>query len=207
MQTKNAELERDAALANAASSYVEAFANNYDAEMRAALDDAGTDLASDLSAEAALGAALRNAQGTAYTGYLTAIRNADATSNVLSYVNANVASSITYASSIASAYGDFQIANRQSKFNGTTLSNPRRGAYADDVTWAQQTKSLRNQYYAKSGTAASDYYATITNALATYNAAALNAELTAAQDYCTFPSFLKNREKIYRDSAIQSTLI
>ncbi len=70
----------------------------------------------------ALGDALWNAQGTTFTEYLNAIRNADSTSDILSYLNAGVASSITYASSLASVYGDFQIANRQNKLNGTAFS-------------------------------------------------------------------------------------
>ena len=125
----------------------------------------------------------RDAQGTAFSGYLNAIRSADSTSNVLSYVTSSVGASITYASALANAYGDFQIANRQNKLNATTLSNPRRAAYQADVVWAQQTKSLRNQYYSASGSVLSDYYASVTSAIATYNAAALDAELTAAQSY------------------------
>ena len=183
METKNAELQRDAAVANAAGSYVAAYANGYDAETRAALNDAGTELSADLSAETTLDGALWDAQGTAFSGYLNAIRSADSTSNVLSYVSSSVGASIAYASSLANAYGDFQIANRQNKLNATTLSNPRRAAYQADVVWAQQTKSLRNQYYSASGSVLSDYYASVTSAIATYNAAALDAELTAAQSY------------------------
>ena len=172
-----------AVVANAASSYVAAYSNGYDAETRAALNDAGTELSADLSAETTLDDALWTAQGTAFSGYLNALRNADSTSNILSYVSSSVGASITYASALANAYGDFQIANRQNKLNATTLSNPRRAAYQADVTWAQQTKSLRNQYYSASGSVLSDYYASVNAAIATYNAAALDAELTAAQSY------------------------
>ncbi|MBQ1337943.1 MAG: hypothetical protein IIY32_06450, partial [Thermoguttaceae bacterium] len=175
--------QRDAVVANAASSYVAAYSNGYDAETRAALNDAGTELSADLSAETTLDGALWDAQGTAFSGYLNALRNADSTSNILSYVTSSVGASITYASALANAYGDFQIANRQNKLNATTLSNPRRAAYQADVVWAQQTKSLRNQYYSASGSVLSDYYASVTSAIATYNAAALDAELTAAQSY------------------------
>ncbi len=90
METKNAELQRDAAVANAASSYVAAYANGYDAETRAALNDAGTELSADLSAETTLDGALWDAQGTAFSGYLNALRNADSTSNILSYVTSAV---------------------------------------------------------------------------------------------------------------------
>ncbi|MBQ8285180.1 MAG: hypothetical protein IJZ10_02630, partial [Thermoguttaceae bacterium] len=63
--------------------------------------------------------------------------------------------------SLAGAYGDFQIANRQSKLAGTTASHPRRAAYVAEVERARQTKSLRDQYYVASGNAASSYYATV----------------------------------------------
>ena len=127
-------------------------------------------------------------------GYMTAISAADSTQNYLSHVNANVASSIACILSLANAYGDFQIANRQNKLDGTTASNPRRGAYQSDVAWAQQTKSLRNQYRIASGTVISDYCATVANAGATYNAAALNAGLAAAQNYF-------NTEKAYSQNS------
>ncbi len=200
METKNAELQRDAAVANAASSYAASYANGYDAETRAAWNDAGNELSADISAETTLEDALWNAQGTTFTGYLNAIRNADSTSYILSNLNAGVASSITYASSLASVYGDFQIANRQNKLNGTALSDPRRDAYQTDVTWAQQTKSLRDQYYSASGTSFSNYYASLNSAIATYNAAALNAELTAEQSYFNAErTFSQNTSDSYAD--------
>ncbi|MBQ2040026.1 MAG: hypothetical protein II486_11290, partial [Thermoguttaceae bacterium] len=164
METKNAELQRDAAVANAASVYVSAYASGYDAETRAALNDAETQFHADIDAETALDDDLWSALGTAFTGELTAIRNADTTSDLLSYVSSSVGASISYALSLANAYGDFQIANRQNKLAGTTLFNPRRGAYQADVAWAQQTKSLRNQYYSASGSAISGYYATVNSA-------------------------------------------
>ena len=197
METKNAELQRDAAVANAASVYVSAYANGYDAETRAALNDAETQFHADIDAETALDDDLWSALGTAFTGELTAIRNADTTSDLLSYVSSSVGASISYASSLANAYGDFQIANRQNKLAGTTLFNPRRGAYQADVAWAQQTKSLRNQYYSASGSAISGYYATVNSAIATYNAAALNAVLSAEQSYF-------NAERTFSQNALDA---
>ena len=197
METKNAELQRDAAVANAASVYVSAYASGYDAETRAALNDAETQFHADIDAETALDDDLWSAKGTAFTGELTAIRNADTTSDLLSYVSSSVGASISYASSLANAYGDFQIANRQNKLAGTTLFNPRRGAYQADVAWAQQTKSLRNQYYSASGSAISGYYATVNSAIATYNAAALNAVLSAEQSYF-------NAERTFSQNALDA---
>ena len=197
METKNAELQLDAAVANAASVYVSAYANGYDAETRAALNDAETQFHADIDAETALDDDLWSAQGTAFTGELTAIRNADTTSDLLSYVSSSVGASISYALSLANAYGDFQIANRQNKLAGTTLFNPRRGAYQADVAWAQQTKSLRNQYYSASGSAISGYYATVNSAIATYNAAALNAVLSAEQSYF-------NAERTFSQNALDA---
>ena len=197
METKNAELQRDAAVANAASVYVSAYASGYDAETRAALNDAETQFHADIDAETALDDDLWSALGTAFTGELTAIRNADTTSDLLSYVSSSVGASISYALSLANAYGDFQIANRQNKLAGTTLFNPRRGAYQADVAWAQQTKSLRNQYYSASGSAISGYYATVNSAIATYNAAALNAVLSAEQSYF-------NAERTFSQNALDA---
>ncbi|MBQ4081210.1 MAG: hypothetical protein II596_11050, partial [Thermoguttaceae bacterium] len=122
---------------------------------------------------------------------------ADTTSDLLSYVSSSVGASISYALSLANAYGDFQIANRQNKLAGTTLFNPRRGAYQADVAWAQQTKSLRNQYYSASGSAISGYYATVNSAIATYNAAALNAVLSAEQSYF-------NAERTFSQNALDA---
>ena len=44
------------------------------------------------------------------------------------------------------------------------------------MSWAQETKSLRNQYYAAVGTAESDYYSALTTHYGAYNAAATVAK-------------------------------
>ncbi|MBP5620430.1 MAG: hypothetical protein J6X44_00290, partial [Thermoguttaceae bacterium] len=130
-----------------------------------------------ISKENASNTAKLNARGTSYLTYVTAIQNADCTSNLLTYANSTLNSSSTYDSATSTAYGDFQIGNRQNRLNGVTSSNGRYNVYNADVSWAQQTKSLRNQYYEANNGSISDYYDALTLYYATYNAAASTAQV------------------------------
>ncbi|MBR6386964.1 MAG: hypothetical protein IKS14_01815 [Thermoguttaceae bacterium] len=52
---------------------------------------------------------------TSLSSYVTALENADCTSNVLTFSSSLLNSSSTYGSSMASAYGDRQIGTRMNE--------------------------------------------------------------------------------------------
>ena len=71
--------------------------------------------ADGLASETALKNAILTARGTALSSYVTALENADSTSNVLTFSSSLLNSSSAYGSSMASAYGDRQIGTRMNE--------------------------------------------------------------------------------------------
>ncbi|MBP5621028.1 MAG: hypothetical protein J6X44_03330, partial [Thermoguttaceae bacterium] len=180
VQTKEATLKYDSAVAAAYQTYVEKYTTEFRKETVSELAIARSKYSDELAEETTLNNAELNARGVAYSSYVTAIQNADCTSNLLTYANSTLNSSSTYDSATSTAYGDFQIGNRQNRLNGVTSSNGRYNVYNADVSWAQQTKSLRNQYYEANNGSISDYYDALTSYYATYNTAALTAQASYA---------------------------
>ena len=91
-----------------------------------------------------------NTLASEYGAYFTALTTAcgalvnatvgasDLSAAVESYQTAYYDTDATLNSSVASAFGTFQIGVRQDRLAGVTSSNPRYSAYASDVTWATQ---------------------------------------------------------------------
>jgi len=183
MTIKNAELTAEASKASARSVYASAYGTLYDAEATAQLDDAQTDLAREISAEKTLNTSVWNASETAHTGTLNAIVASDTSSDVATYINASLGSALSYASSVASAFGDFQIGNRQRRYNNASANDPRKSLYSQDVAWATNMKSLRNQTYDVAGDAISDYCSSLTSAYTSYVSGVLTTLSTAEQAY------------------------
>ena len=123
-------------------------------------------------------------------GTLNAIVAADTSSDVATYVNASLGSALTYASSVASAFGTFQIGTRQARYNATASTNPRKAFYGQEVTRATNMKSLRDQYYSVAGEAISDYYASITSAYTDYVSGALTAWKTNSAASSTWSGYV-----------------
>ena len=180
---KNAELACEASKANAASQYVSTYGAIYGAEAVASLNAAGLALAAELTAEQALNASIWNASETAHNATLNAVVANDDSTDVATYINASVNGSLNYARSVASAFGTLQIDNRQTRYNNASANDPRRALYSQDVTWATNTKSLRDQYYTATNNAISDYYASITQAYTDYVSDTLTALTTAERAY------------------------
>ena len=183
MTIKNAELTAESSKVSARSAYVASFGSLYGTEATAQLGDAQTALAREINAEKTLNTAVWNASETAHTGTLNAIVASDTSSDVATYINASLGSALTYASSVASAFGDFQIGNRQRRYNNASANDPRKSLYSQDVSWATNMKSLRNQYYDVAGDAISDYYSSLTSAYTSYVSGALTTLSTAEQAY------------------------
>ena len=85
----------------------------------------------------------------------------------------------------ASEFGTFQIASRQARYNATPSTNPRKSLYSQDATWATNTKSTPDQYYASASDSIADFYSTITDAYADYASSVRGAPSTAEQAYFT----------------------
>jgi len=183
MTIKNAELTAESSKASARSAYASAYGTLYDAEATAQLGDAQSALTREINAEKTLNTAVWNASETAHTGTLNAIVASDTTSDAATYINASLGSALSYASSVASAFGDFQIGNRQRRYNNASANDPRKSLYSQDVAWATNMKSLRNQTYDVAGDAISDYYASVTSAYTSYASGVLTTLSTAEQAY------------------------
>ena len=84
---------------------------------KAALNVARMEYADGLASETALKNAILTARGTALSSYVTALENADSTSNVLTFSSSLLNSSSAYGSSMASAYGDRQIGTRMNEID------------------------------------------------------------------------------------------
>ncbi len=182
MTIKSAELTAESSKATARSVYASAYGSLYSLEATAQIDDAQTALTSEINAEKTLNTAVWNASETAHTGTLNASIASDTSSDVATYINASLGSALSYASSVASAFGDFQIGNRQRRYNNASANDPRKSFYSQDVAWATNMKSLRNQYYDVAGDAISDYYASVTSAYTSY-VSGLTTLSTAEQAY------------------------
>ena len=61
----------------------------------------------------------------------------------------------------------------------TPSTNPRKSLYAQDVQWATNTKSLRDQFGVAASDAIADYYSTLTSSYETMVSSALTATVAA----------------------------
>ena len=117
VQKKKANLLYDFDVANYYELYVEAVTAEFRKEEVAALNVARMEYADGLASETALKNAILTARGTALSSYVTALENADSTSNVLTFSSSLLNSSSAYGSSMASAYGDRQIGTRMNEID------------------------------------------------------------------------------------------
>ena len=117
VQKKKANLLYDLVVADIYETYVEAVTAEFRKEEVAALNVARMEYADGLASETALKNAILTARGTALSSYVTALENADSTSNVLTFSSSLLNSSSAYGSSMASAYGDRQIGTRMNEID------------------------------------------------------------------------------------------
>ncbi|MBR0225343.1 MAG: hypothetical protein IJL92_04725, partial [Thermoguttaceae bacterium] len=112
---------------------------------------------------------IMDALEAANASYRAAVGASDLSAAIESYQNAYYETDATLNSSVASAFGTFQIGVRQNRLAGVTSSNPRYSAYASDVTWATQTKSLRDQRVTQYNEDRNEYVEAVVAAQKNYN--------------------------------------
>ncbi|MBR0226437.1 MAG: glycohydrolase toxin TNT-related protein [Thermoguttaceae bacterium] len=185
MATKSAQLDYDAATEAAYATFMTASMTAYSAGVSDELDAARAEVVAELGARSTFNTSIMNALDTANTSYRTAVGASDLSAAIESYQNAYYDTDATLNSSVASAFGTFQIGVRQDRLAGVTSSNPRYSAYASDVTWATQTKSLRDQTLTQYNEDQSEYVEAVAAAQKSYNVNALSSLLDAADQAFT----------------------
>ena len=164
-------------------------------------DAARAEVVAELGARSTFNTTIMNALDTANGSYRAAVGASDLNAALESYQNAYYETDATLNSSVASAFGTFQIGVRQDRLAGVTSSNPRYSAYASDVTWATQTKSLRDQSVTQYNADQSAYVASVAAAQKSYNVNALSSLLDAAGQ-----TFTVNKTHALQTASIGSTL-
>ena len=132
-------------------------------------DAARAEVVAELGARSTFNTSIMNTLDTANGSYRAAVGASDLSAAIESYQNAYYETDATLNSSVASAFGTFQIGVRQDRLAGVTSSNSRYSAYAGDVTWATQTKSLRDQTLTQYNEDRNEYVEAVAAAQKNYN--------------------------------------
>ena len=199
--TKSAQLDYDAATEAAYATFMTASMTAYSAGVSDELDAARAEVVAELGARSTFNNSVMTALDTANGSYRSAVGASDLSAAIESYQNAYYQTDATLNSSVASAFGTFQIGVRQDRLAGVTSSNPRYSAYASDVTWATQTKLLRDQSVTQYNADQSAYVASVASALKGYGVSVLSSFLTAAGQ-----AFTVNKTHALQTASIGSSL-